>query len=210
MARRRSHLRHLYTISRRCIVSVFGVPESITTDNGSQFTSAMWKQLMDVWGIRSHFTTPYHPESNGLVERFHRRLKESLNALATEEPEKWFWKLPCSLLAIRTTLKPDIGASPADLVFGEGLAVPGELIGSPHMSDNEERRHRERILDHLRLEVARIQPTQTSAHRRPSVHLPDELQTSTHVFVRRGGFLPSMATPYVGPYRVVERRQNSF
>ena len=192
------------------IVSVFGVPESITTDNGSQFTSAMWKQLMDIWGIRSHFTTPYHPESNGLVERFHRRLKESLNTLATEEPEQWFWKLPCSLLAIRTTLKPDIGASPADLVFGEGLAVPGELIGSPHMSDNEERRHRERILDHLRLEVARIQPTQTSAHRRPAVHLPDELQTSSHVFVRRGGFLPSMATPYVGPYRVVERRQNSF
>ena len=192
------------------IVAIFGVPESITTDNGSQFTSAMWKQLMDVWGIRSHFTTTYHPEANGLVERFHRRLKESLKALSTEEPEQWFWKLPCSLLAIRTTLKPDIGASPSDLVFGEGLAVPGELIGSSRLSDPEEQRLRERTLDHLRLEVARIQPVKTSAHRRPNVHLPEELETATHVFVQRGGVQPSMATPYVGPYRIIERLENSY
>ena len=192
------------------IVSSFGVPESITTDNGSQFTSAMWKQLMQVWGIRSHYTTPYHPEANGLVERFHRRLKESLNAIATEEPQNWFWRLPCSLLAIRTTLKPDLGACPADLVFGEGLAVPGELIASSPPSDDEASRQRERTLEHLRLEVARIQPTKTSAHRRPAIHLPDELQTATHAFVQRGGVQPSLATPYVGPFRIVERRPHSF
>ena len=192
------------------IISSFGVPESITTDNGSQFTSAMWKQLMQVWGIRSHYTTTYHPEANGLVERFHRRLKESLNAIATEEPQSWFWRLPCSLLAIRTTLKPDLGACPADLVFGEGLAIPGELIGSSRPSDDEASRQRKRTLDHLRLEVARIQPTKTSAHRRPAVHLPDELQTATHAFVQRGGIQPSMATPYVGPFRIVERQPHSF
>ena len=165
---------------------------------------------MQVWGIRSHFTTPYHPESNGLVERFHRRLKESLNALAANEPERWYWRLPCSLLAIRTTLKPDVGASPADLVFGEGLAVPGELIGSSRLSEDTARRQRERTLDQLRLEVARIQPTPTSAHRRLAIHLPEELQTATHVFVQRGGVQTSLATPYVGPYRVVERQQHFY
>ena len=192
------------------IVAAFGVPESITTDNGGQFTSAMWKQLMQVWGIRNHFTTPYHPEANGLVERFHRRLKESLKALATEEPGLWYWRLPCSLLAIRTTLKPDIGASPSDLVYGEGLAVPGELIGSPRLAEDELQRQRERVLDQLRLEVSRIQPTPTSAHRRPATYLPEELQTTTHVFVRRGGTQTSLATPYVGPYRVIERGELNF
>ena len=165
---------------------------------------------MQVWGIRSHYTTPYHPEANGLVERFHRRLKESLNALATSEPHSWFWKLPCSLLAIRTTLKPDIGASPADMVFGEGLSVPGELIGTNPATDDDAQQQRQRTLDHLRLEVARIQPTKTSSHRQPAVHLPENLRTATHVFVQRGGVQPSLATPYVGPYRVVERQQNSF
>ena len=192
------------------IIASFGIPEDITTDNGSQFTSAIWQQLMATWGIKSHLTTPYHPESNGLVERFHRRLKEALNALATNEPEQWFWRLPCALLAIRTTLKPDVGASPADLVFGEGLAVPGEVLGSNPPNEEDEHNQRQNLLDNLRLEVARVQPKQTSAHRRPNVHLPDELRRSSHVFVRRGGVQPSLATPYVGPYRVINRDESSF
>ena len=72
---------------------------------------------MKVWGIKRLMTAPYHPEANGLVERFHRRLKESLIALGADSPHQWYWRLPCALLAIRTMLKPDVGASPADLVF---------------------------------------------------------------------------------------------
>ena len=191
------------------LIATFGIPQSVTTDNGSQFQSAIWQQLMQTWGIQSHFTTPYHPQSNGLVERFHRRLKEALNALVTEESDKWYWKLPCVLLAIRTTMKPDINASPADLVFGEGLAIPGEILSSPP-DDNESHEERQRLFDNLRLEVARVQPTRTSAHRRPAVHIPEDLRTATHVFVRRGGVQPSLTTPYVGPYRVINREESSF
>ena len=192
------------------IISSFGVPESITTDNGTQFCSTIWRQLMRVWGIKSHYTTPYHPASNGLVERFHRRLKESLNALGADDPNQWFWKLPCSMLAIRTTIKPDIGASPADLVFGEGLSVPGDTLGSGPPSDEEMQRERSNLLDHLHLEVSRLQPSQTSTHRRPAVFVPEDLRRATHVFVRRGGVQPSLASPYVGPFRVLSRQPNFF
>ena len=191
------------------LIATFGIPQSVTTDNGSQFQSAIWQQLMQTWGIQSHFTTPYHPQSNGLVERFHWRLKEALNALVTEESDKWYWKLPCVLLAIRTTMKPDINASPADLVFGEGLAIPGEILSSP-LDNDESHEERQRLFDNLRLEVARVQPTRTSAHRRPAVHIPEDLRTATHVFVRRGGVQPSLTTPYVGPYRVINREESSF
>ena len=169
------------------LIASFGIPESVTTDNGGQFASAVWQQLLETWGIKAHFTTAYHPQSNGLVERFHRRLKESLNALAHDDPHNWFWSLPCTLLAIRTTVKPDIGASPADMVFGEGLAVPGELLANTTPNDTREHEQRTRILDELRLEVARVQPKPTSAHRRPRVNLPEALQSASHVFVRRGG-----------------------
>ena len=109
-------------------IANFGIPQAITTDRGGQFTSELWAQLLTTWGITKNLTTAYHPEANGLVERFHRRLKESLMALCGEERHDWFWKLPMALLSIRTTLKPDVGASPADLVYGEGLAVPGDLL----------------------------------------------------------------------------------
>ena len=188
-------------------VSAFGVPASITTDRGSQFSSATWRQLMDMWKIQSHYTTAYHPASNGLVERFHRRLKESLLALANDEPQNWYWRLPCTLLAIRTTLKPDVGASPADLVYGEGLSVPGDLLSNKRPDEDQLPQQRQDTLANLRVEVSRLRPIPTSAHRRPHVHIPEDLRTATHVFVRRGGIHSSLTTPYTGPYRVISREE---
>ena len=116
-----------------------------------------------------------------------------------------------AMLAIRTTLKPDVEASPSDLVYGEGLAVPGELLPSSPASDVELSRQRSAGLADMRLEVARLQPVQTSAHRRPVIHFPEGLETCTHVFVRRNTTDHStLAAPYLGPYRVISRNATNF
>ena len=191
-------------------VANFGVPSSITTDRGSQFLSAAWGQLMQVWGIKTHTTTAYHPEANGLVERLHRRLKEALLACSHDHPEEWFWKLPSVLLSLRTTLKPDLGTTPAELLFGEPLSVPGSLLSSAPSSEEHLQQQQRQTLANLRLEVARLQPVPTSAHRRQNVRLPDELQTCTHVFIRKGGVQPCLSAPYSGPYRVLSRQPHFF
>ena len=188
-------------------ISSFGIPETVTTDRGSQFTSAMWAQLLETWGIRHNMTTAYHPEANGLVERLHRRLKESLMALCDDDRNSWYWKLPMALLSIRTTLKPDINASPAELVYGEGLAVPGSLLPTFPDNNNELNRQQQAALASLRLEVERLQPKQTSAHRVPNVHIPEDLQNATHVMIRRGGVNPPLTAPYQGPFRIEEKTQ---
>ena len=190
-------------------IAVYGVPEVITTDRGSQFSSQIFTQLLKNWGIRHIMTTAYHPESNGMVERLHRRLKESLVALGQGERLLWFWKLPMTMLALRTTVKPDIGASPSDLVFGEGITVPGQLIGPPDLTDEELLRQQRSTLSSLRVEVERLQPKPTSAHRRPRVNVPDELSTATHVLVRKG-VQPSLTAPYEGPYKVIARTPTGF
>ena len=192
-------------------IASFGVPKAITTDRGSQFTSTLWEQLCNTWGIEVHLTTSYHPEANGLVERFHRRLKESLMAQCGEDTNKWFWRLPMALLAIRTTLKPDVGSSPAELVYGEGLAVPGELLPDVAFVEEDLTQQRKRMLGNLRVEVERLQPTPTSAHRQPRTYLPEDLESATHVFVRRGGHgHPPLTMPYVGPYKVESQTETGF
>ena len=191
-------------------VAHYGLPSAVTSDRGSQFTGALWEQLLAHWGIKVLHTAAYHPEANGLVERLHRRLKESLLALCNHNPHEWFWRLPAALLSIRTTLKPDLGSSPADLVYGEGLAVPGDLHGAFPSDPPELLRQRQAAQANLRLEISRMQPIPTSAHRRPTIYIPPDLADATHVFVRRGGVQSSFSTPYEGPYRVVERQDSGY
>ena len=190
-------------------ISSHGVPEVVTSDRGSQFSSAIFTQLMQTWGVKHLMTTAYHPEANGMVERLHRRLKESLIALGEGDRHGWFWKLPMTLLALRTTVKPDIDASPSDMVYGEGLTVPGQLVGPPQMTDDELLRAQRASRNNLRVEVERLQPKPTSAHRNPQIHIPDELSTASHVLVRKG-LQPSLTAPYSGPYKVLERHANGF
>ena len=61
-------------------VARFGVPSTLTTDRGAQFTSALWKSLSSLLGTHHIRTTSYHPAANGMVERLHRLLKSALSA----------------------------------------------------------------------------------------------------------------------------------
>lgn len=69
------------TVARAYIthwVARYGVSLEVTTDRGAQFESALWREIMKILGTVRIRTTAYHPISNGLIERFHRRLKEAL------------------------------------------------------------------------------------------------------------------------------------
>ena len=58
-------------------IQTYGVPTTVTSDRGGQFTSDLFKQFTKTWGINCLTTTAYHPEANGLVERFHRSSKKA-------------------------------------------------------------------------------------------------------------------------------------
>jgi hypothetical protein len=92
-------------------ISCFGVPETITSNRGPQFTSNLWLQLCEMLNISHNKTTAYHPESNGAVERLHRRLKDALRARAAAAT--WSEELPFVLLGLRAQPKEDTGLSPA-------------------------------------------------------------------------------------------------
>jgi transposase InsO family protein len=59
-------------------VSRYGVPASITSDPGHQFSSAVWDALCSRLGIQHITTLAYHPQANGMIERAHRQLKDAL------------------------------------------------------------------------------------------------------------------------------------
>jgi transposase InsO family protein len=96
-------------------ITLFGVPEMITSDLGPQFTSNVWSQFCETLHITHRQSTAYHPELNGAVERLHCRLKDALRARTAVAT--WVQEIPWVLLGLRAQLKEDTGLSPAETVF---------------------------------------------------------------------------------------------
>ncbi len=71
------------------IFSRVGIPDEILSDMGTQFTSDLMQEISRLLQVRQLTTTPYHPQCNGLVERFNGTLKTMLRRLCTENPRQW-------------------------------------------------------------------------------------------------------------------------
>ena len=112
--------------SHKTLDFTLGTPLDMSSDRGSQFTSTLWNEIAHQLGVKLYHTTAYHPQSNGLVERFHRTLKAALKARL--QGPSWTDELPWVLLGLRTVPKDGISSSAAELVYGTPLTVPGQFI----------------------------------------------------------------------------------
>ncbi|XP_071444855.1 uncharacterized protein [Hetaerina americana] len=158
-------------------VARFGTPLRITTDQGRQFESHLFQQLAGLTGSRHLRTTAYHPAANGMVERFHRQLKA---AIMCHQSDGWPDVLPVVLLGIRAAWKADIGASPAEMVYGQPLRLPGEFfVPSERPADDDLN-----FATQLRQHFSTIRPVPASRHGKKSVFLHQDLSSSSHVFLQ--------------------------
>ena len=180
-------------------VARFGVPRLITSDRGAQFTSALWSSMSATLGMQLSATTAYHPQCNGMVERFHRRLKEALKARLSSS--NWVDQLPWVLLSLRTTVKEDLDASPAEFVFGAGLSLPGDCLLSTSPPPSDFLRHLHGLVD---------RPAVPAQHHGPqSPPPPIDLPADTKfVFIRRDQQSPPLSPAYDGPFRVLRQSGN--
>ena len=97
-------------------VARFGIPDEITSDRGTPFTSNLWTGLCQQLGIKARRTTTYNPEANGMVERLHRTLIETL--MTKCDTDNWVTNLPWVLLGLRTTPKEGTNATAAEMAYG--------------------------------------------------------------------------------------------
>ncbi len=180
-------------------MSRFGVPAVITSDRGAQFTSSLWAALCSLLNIQHNQTTAYHPQSNGMVERFHCRLKDALRARCAAA--NWVDHLPWVLLGLRAAREDD-GSTPAQAVFGSPLILPGQFLDSPELASKTFLEQFSKTLSAAEHSATRHN---TAAVRRPPPQLPNDLARAPTVFVRRGGHVPPLQPLYDGPYTVIRR-----
>lgn len=184
-------------------IARFGIPLRLSSDQGRQFESDLFRSLMSLLGITKFRTTPYHPASNGMIERWHRSLKA---ALMCHSSAPWTRVLPTVLLGLRSILKEDLGCTPAELLYGIPIRLPGELMEQKthHQSAGSE------FVDRLRESIARLPRILASTHGSVRIYVPKELATCHYAFVRTDAVKHTLQPPYEGPYKIMKREGKLF
>ena len=110
------------------MISRFGVMESLHSDRGTNFESRVFAAMCERLGIHKTRTTPLHPQSDGLVERFHRNLGDQLAIVTSRHQRDWDKHLPLVLMACRSAVQESTECTPALLLLGRELRTPAELV----------------------------------------------------------------------------------
>jgi hypothetical protein len=119
--------------------------------------------------------------------------------------QQWTEALPLVLLGIRTAFEEDLQASVAELVYGEPLTIPGELL-TPSTNPVDPAL----LITELRQHMARLRPFPAAHHASPATFVHSALEECTNVFLRQDATRRALEPPYSGPYHVLSRKRKTL
>ncbi len=119
------------------IFSRLGLPKEILSDNAQQLVSNSMNEVMTMMGIDRSLSTPYHPQSNGTVERFNGSLKRMLLKLCQDKPDTWDKMIPAVLFAYRELPNETTGYPPFTLVYGRQVRGPADILADIFTGKND-------------------------------------------------------------------------
>src|SRR5699024_2435350 len=97
---------------------LFGLPERIHSDNGTEFRNQLMERLNHFLGIRHSFSSAYHPQGNGIIERAHRFVGNALRSFAEDDPTRWDELIQVLVMSYNQTVHKSTGFTPYFLFFG--------------------------------------------------------------------------------------------
>jgi len=87
----------------RQVIRLHGLPSSIVSDRGSLFTSDFWKRVLEALGISRNFSTAFHPQTDGQIERANATLEQYLRAYCNYQQDDWERLLPIAEFCYNNT-----------------------------------------------------------------------------------------------------------
>jgi hypothetical protein len=106
------------------IVCLHGVPKTIVSDRGPQFTAHFWESLHDAMGTTLTFGTAYHPQTDGQTERVNQILEDMLRACTIIYGKDWETCLPFAEFSYNNSFQASIGMSPFEALYGRSCRTP--------------------------------------------------------------------------------------
>ena len=196
------------------IFSRLGIPEQILTDQGTNFMSATLEEIYQLLQVKIIRTSPYYPQTDGLVERFNATLKLMLKKFVGRKGKDWDEYLPYLLFAYREVPQESTGFSPFELLFGRRVRGPLDILNEAWTAQEGERTpavvHMIEMRERLQEMSDVVKVAAESAQKRQKGYYDHHarkrvLSPGDKVLV----LLPSLANKlkleWVGPYQVLRR-----
>jgi hypothetical protein len=194
----------------------FGIPHELHSDQGRNFEGKVMERVCELLGIYKTRTTPYHPQSDGMVERFNRSLCDALSKILEKE-NNWDVLVPYVCMQYRASTHSATGCTPSLLMFGREMRIPLDVVYPPIVpsmyKDTED--YVDQLEDKLvkAAEFARrhldaqfdLREKHCANYSRSALEL--DLQKPVYVFnpsVGKGRS-PKFARNWKGPYQIIEK-----
>ncbi|GJV55273.1 putative reverse transcriptase domain-containing protein [Tanacetum coccineum] len=197
----------------REVVARHGVPVSIVSDRDNRFTSRFWQRFQEDLGTRVHFSTTYHPQTDGQSERTIQTLEDMLRACAIDFGGSWDKYLPLAEFSYNNSYHSSIKMPPYEMLYGRKCRTPicwGE-IGQRELASSDVVQQTNEKIDQIKERLKMAQDRQKSyadKRRRPiefqvgdRVMLKVSLWKGVIHFRKRGKLGPR----YIGPFRITDR-----
>ena len=108
------------------IITRFGVPYALISDNGLQFDSKAFRKYCSDLGINNRYSTPAYPQGNGQAETVNKVIVNGLKKRLDDAKGKWIEELPHVLWTYQTTPRKSIGETPFSMMYGVEAVIPLE------------------------------------------------------------------------------------
>jgi ribonuclease HI len=109
------------------IITRFGIPKTIISDNGTQFNSKPFMKYCSKLGIRNVYSSPAYPQSNGQAEASNKNVLDGIKKRLEDAKGRWVEELPNVLWTFRTTPRRSTRETPFSLAYGSEAVIPLEI-----------------------------------------------------------------------------------
>jgi hypothetical protein len=195
------------------IFRLHGMPKEIVSDRDTKFTSRFWKSLMDGFKTNMLFSTTYHPQNDGKIERVNQIVEDMLRMHVMHQPKKWEDYLPLVEFAYNNSYQESLKMSPFESLYGRQWKIPirwSNRVDRITIGPN--------MLKEMEQQVIQIRKNLKIAQDRKKRYVdkkrtPREFKTGDHVYLRvrprksslRMGACAKLAPRYCGPFEVLDR-----
>lgn len=193
-------------------ISLFGIPKCILTDQGTNFTADLFKKTCQFLKIKQLWSTPYHPQTQGALERSHSTLKEYLRPYINENQDNWPRYVYTAMLAYNTAVHSTTHFSPYELLFGHKPNIPDSIYANASnttypeyvkMLQHRMKHTRDKALEFIEKSKINSKTYYDSRTRPIEYKAGDYVLLKNHLRLRK-----ALSPAWKGPYKVIKVHGN--